>query len=769
MLLTIILSILLNTAEIHHEPDVLSSSSTNLAGANVYGQTKDKLTGEDVGFLTVMVKGTTIGTSADASGRFTLRNLPAKKTTLVVSGVGYKSSEQYLQLHEGKSVNVIFELEEDAVMLDNVVVSANRNETKRREASNIVNVITPKLFESTNSVCMAQSLNFQPGLRVENNCQNCGFQQVRINGLEGPYSQILIDSRPIFSALAGVYGIEQIPVNMIDRVEVVRGGGSALFGSNAIAGTINIITKEPMGNSLSVSNSTMFIDGSTPDINTNINAALVSDDYRYGVSIYGSTRQRNSWDANGDGFSEIGKINSQNVGLRSYFKTGTQSKLTLEYHNINEFRRGGNKLELPAHEADITEMTDHNINSGGAKWEFFTPDYNHRVNVYTSAQHIHRDSYYGMEQDPDAYGLTTDLSFVGGAQYAYAFKKLLFMPADITGGAEYSYNRLQDDLMAYNRLIDQEMTIYSAFLQNEWKNEMLSILLGVRLDKHNLIEKPIFSPRFNLRYNPAEWVSLRGSYAEGFRAPQTFDEDLHVAAAGGEMQVIQNSPNLKPEHSRSYSLSADFYKQFGDVQTNFLVEGFYTHIKDVFHLNHIGSDPAGFAIIQRENGTGAVVKGINLEGKIVPSRAFNAQFGFTFQESLYTEALTWSESSHLEAQRELFRAPNLYGYLNANYTIRKRLTLALSHIYTGKMLVQHKAVDSSQDSEVRTPQFFDLGLKASYDFRLAPNTFLQLNAGVANILNSYQKDFDTGVNRDADYIYGPSLPRSFYVGLKLSM
>ena len=125
-------------------------------------------------------------------------------------------------------------------------------------------MVSRKLFENTNSVCLAQGLNFQPGLRVETNCQNCGTQQVRINGLDGAYSQILIDSRPIFSALAGVYGIEQIPANMIDRVEVIRGGGSALFGANAIAGVINIITKEPTSNSVEVANTTNLIYGEKP-------------------------------------------------------------------------------------------------------------------------------------------------------------------------------------------------------------------------------------------------------------------------------------------------------------------------------------------------------------------------------------------------------------------------------------------------------------------------------------------------------------------------
>ena len=147
-------------------------------------------------------------------------------------------------MKKGQTLELNFEIAEDRVASTWVVV-ATRNETTRRMAPTLVNVVSMKTFENTNSTCLAQGLNFQPGVRVENNCQNCGFQQVRINGLDGPYTQILIDSRPIFSALSGVYGLEQIPANMIDRVEVMRGGGSALFGSSAIAGTINIITKEP--------------------------------------------------------------------------------------------------------------------------------------------------------------------------------------------------------------------------------------------------------------------------------------------------------------------------------------------------------------------------------------------------------------------------------------------------------------------------------------------------------------------------------------------
>lgn len=741
--------------------------NTKQTDANISGHTVDKNTSEHLGFISISISGTTIGTSTDASGHFYLKNLPVGEYTIVASAVGYKRQSHKIKLIKGKTIEVNFELEEDAIMLDNVVVSANRHETSRREASNVVNVLTSKLFENTNSVCLAQGLNFQPGLRVENNCQNCGFQQVRINGLEGPYSQILIDSRPIFSALAGVYGLEQIPANMIDRVEVVRGGGSALFGSNAIAGTINIITKEPLNNSLSASHSTMLIQGKAADLNTSVNAAMVSDDYKTGVTIYGSTRQRDAWDANSDGFTEIGLIQAKNLGLRSYFKLSTQSKLTLEYHHLGEFRRGGNNLHLPAHQSDITEQTNHNIHSGSVKWERFSSDYKHKWNVFSSAQKTDRESYYGAGQDPNAYGSTNDLAMVSGFQYAYSVDKLLFMPADITAGAEYSYNKMLDLQTAYNRIIDQSVNIKSFFLQNEWKNKKLNILMGIRADQHNLIEKPIFSPRLNVRYMPVESVNLRAGFASGFRAPQAFDEDLHITAVGGDVQLILLDPNLKPEQSNSFSFSADFYKSIGKVQTNLLIEAFITDINGVFYLYENGTDVMGNTLLMRTNGTGAIVKGINLEAKVVPHKQLNLQAGFTLQQSLYKDSQTWSNNPALVARKEMFRSPNQYGYMTASYNPLKALTLSLNGTYTGTMLVQHYLQDAIQDAEVWTPDFLDISFKAAWDFTVFSQTKLQLNAGIQNVLNSFQSDFDSGITRDAGFIYGPSLPRSYFAGLKI--
>lgn len=168
--------------------------------------------------------------------------------------------------------------------MDDVVVSASRSETTRRKAPALVNVLDRKIFDNTNSACLAQGLGFQPGVRVEDDCQNCGFMQVRINGLDGHYSQILVDSHPVFSALSGVYGLEQIPASMIDRVEVMRGGGSALFGSSAIGGTINIITKDPDRNSAEVGHTITAIGNSSSYDNvTSANASLVTDSRKAGL------------------------------------------------------------------------------------------------------------------------------------------------------------------------------------------------------------------------------------------------------------------------------------------------------------------------------------------------------------------------------------------------------------------------------------------------------------------------------------------------------
>lgn len=742
----------------------------NASDANVFGHVLDKETGEHLPFITVILKGTTIGTTTDNSGHYFLKNLPEGKFTLEFKYLGYKTVTRDVKLEKGKTQEVNVEMEEDRIALDGVVVSANRSETSRRLAPTLVNVIDSKVFNTTSAVNLAQGLNFQPGVRVETNCQNCGFQQVRINGLDGPYTQILIDSRPIFSALSGVYGLEQIPANMIDRVEVMRGGGSALFGSSAIAGTINIITKEPLRNSGELTHTLSSIGGSSSfDNNTTLNASLVTENGKAGMYIFGQNRHRSGYDYDNDGYTELPKLKNQTVGFRSYLKTSTYSKLTFEYHHMNEYRRGGNMLDRPPHEADIAEQLEHSIDGGGLKFDLFSTDYKHRLSVFTSAQNTDRDSYYGTGQDPNAYGKTTDLTFMTGTQYSYSFDQFLFMPSDLTAGLEYNYDHLKDEMIGYNRYTNQKVHIESLFLQNEWKNKRWSFLVGARMDKHNMIDNVVFSPRANVRFNPTEDINIRASYSSGFRAPQAFDEDMHISAVGGEIAMIRRAKDLKEEKSQSLSTSVDFYHRFKNgIQVNFLVKGFYTSLNDVFVLEDIGKDEQGNIIKERRNGSGAKVMGLTLEGKSILSSWLSLQAGATLQRSRYNEPEKWSENENVPTEKKMFRTPNTYGYFTATLTPLKHFTTSLSGTYTGSMLVQHLAGYIPMDKAVNTPDFFDMNIKLAYDFHIYKDITLEVNAGVQNIFEAYQSDFDQGPNRDSAYIYGPATPRSYFAGIKIS-
>ena len=754
---------------------LVSSTSAFCQKSHLRGHVTDTETGEGFPYTTIVVKGTNIATSTDSDGNYSLNNLPKGSTTLIAHISGYNKEEQSIELNEGENI-LNFTIKPSKVALDEIVVTANRNATKRKEASVIVGILDEKLFETTSSCNLAEGLNFQTGLRVENNCQNCGFQQVRINGLEGPYSQILIDSKAIFSSLAGVYGIEHIPSNMIDRVEIVRGGGSALFGSNAIGGTINIITKEPLSNGFSVSETMSLIDGNSPDNAVNINGSLITKDRKAGIYLFSMFRNRKAWDADDDGFSELGKLDSNSGGFRSFYKPTHFSKLTLEYHRIKEDRRGGDHLHLQPHQTQITEMANHSIHGGGINYQLYSPDYKHSFNIYTSLQDVKRDTYYGADYDEDAYGNTSDITVASGAQYAYSFDKLWFMPSQLTAGFEYHYDNLHDEMIGYKRDIKQITRIYGGYFQNEWKDDRWTLLLGARLDKHNLIDNPIFSPRINIRYTPIKPLIFRASYAAGYRAPQTFDEDLHITAVGGEVSLISNAKDLKPEYSHSISASADYTFEIGTCDLNLVVDGFYTKLKDVFYLFPLNDDKDDNLLFERRNGSGASVKGINLELQARPTEWIQLQGGFTMQSSKYKDAVDWSEDKRLDEKdrvtKRLSRTPDYYGFLAANINITKQFLASFSGNYTGRMYIPHFApkegtdtqghvVNIEKDVMKHSKDFFDLGIRLAYDIKLTKELTIQVNGGVKNVFNSFQKDFDKGMLRDAGYMYGPGLPRTF--------
>lgn len=737
--------------------------------AHLTGHVLDERTGEHLPYVNVQVKGTNIGTVTDESGHYLLQDLPIGHQTILFSYVGYETLELPVNMEADRTIELKATIHEVSQQLNGVVVTANRYATKRQEAATIVNVMSPKLFETTAVACMAEAMSFQPGLRVENSCSNCGKTDLRINGLQGQYTQILMDSRPVFSSMASVYGLEQVPAAMIDRIEVVRGGGSAMYGANAIAGVVNIITKEPVRNFINISNSTQINEHAGYDIHTDLNASVMSENRKIGAYLFASHRTRSPYDRDQDGYSEVPQLRATTAGTRLFFKTSAYSKLTAEYHHTTDYRRGGNLIELEPHKADIAEQLRHNIDAGSLAFDWYSQDNRHFLSAYSAVQHIGRESYFGTAQDLNAYGRSSDLTSNTGLQYRFSYP-CGAAQGDLTVGAEYNYNGLHDQMLGYNRDIVQNVHVVGAYAQNEWKTEQWSVLAGARVEKHNFLRQPVVAPRATFRYTPVSGLVLRAGYSSGYRAPQAYDEDLHVAAVGGNVSLITLDPNLKPEYSHSATLSADWYHSFGPCELNLTAEGFYTYLQDVFYLREEGSDAAGNILFTRTNAHGAWVGGLNIEGKLtfhLSSFTFNLSAGYTFQQSRYTVPLQWSAA--VPAQTRMLRTPDNYGYLLFDIVPVRNFTVSINGKATGSMIVPHMAGYVAQDQETVTPSFWDLGIRLAYDLHLYKHYCLELSAGVKNVLDQYQRDLDKGPLRDAGYIYGITTPRTWFVGLALKI
>jgi outer membrane receptor for ferrienterochelin and colicins len=712
--------------------------------------------------------------AANENGEYSIE-LPAGTYTVTATAVGLKSQTQTATVIADSEIELNFTLDNSVLQLDQVVITASRTKQNRQEAPVIVTVTNSAVLQKTQSISLSEGLNFQPGLRMETNCQNCGFSQVRMNGLDGAYSQILLDSRPIFSALNGVYGLDQIPANMIERIEVVRGGGSALYGSNAIAGTINVITKDPVENNFEVNSHLGLIDGTTPDKALTLNGTVLNEDLSLGIQVFGMLRDRKPFDANTDGFTEVTLMENRTFGFKAFHRHYNRSKVTVDFHSINEFRRGGDQLYLQPFGSLTTEQIRSKMTGGGVTYEFSNESLNDRFSVYANAQQSENDNFYGgrandingnidYAESIRGFGNTEVTTYVTGAQWSHTQEKFaLGGHGTFTAGAEFKHEEMADAKPGYNAFVNQNLNILGVYAQEEWQvSQRLKLLGGLRADFHNASEEDVvLNPRVNILYDIKKNLQWRTSYAKGFRAPQVFSEDIHARIAAGEVSLVVLADDLVSETSHSFLTSLDwsYNKEHGEAGATF--ELFYTRLNDPFILEQIGE-----TLWEKRNGKGADVYGINLEGKFAPNEKWQFQAGATLQKAIYEQAVNWSDNV-VNTNKNFFRSPNVYGNVIGTYAPKKEFQNNLTLVYTGSMYVPHYAGYIANDELKHTESFVEINWKTSYTFVLEDQFHLQISGGVQNIFNSYQNDFDKGVNRDANYIYGPSRPRTVFVGLKL--
>ncbi len=729
---------------------------------------------------TIRLENTMLGTIANKNGEFILRRIPDGKFKLAITAVGYEPYYHTIEFEheEGDDMDLNITMFESIVYSGDVVVTATRSDKIYEDVPVKVSVIDDKIFTSTQSTALRDGLRFQPGLRVEANCQNCGFTQVRLNGLEGRYSQILIDSRPIFSALNGMYGLDQIPANMIDRVEVVRGGGSSLYGGNAIGGIINIITRKPEESSFEANYLHGFINGSIPDRAMQLSGSSVTQRQDAGVFLFGNFHERNPWDSNGDGFTESSLLKENSFGARAFYAPSAYSKLSLDFHSIGEYRRGGDQLDLPPHEVMMAEDLTHEIHGGGLTYEQYFNGNMTKLSLYTSMNFTNKRNYSGIGMDPNGYGKTNNKIYVAGTQFSHALQDSWIGSNVLTFGLEYQHDNVVNEATGYRTSLNQTTKLWGFYFQTDWMmTEDFNILAGARVDKHNFIDALMFNPRLTAMYKPVKDMTIRANLTTGYRSPQAYDEDLHESLRSGKRMIIQLDPALTEERSFGFSMSADYTYYIADLPVTLSLEYFNTKLMDVFVNEENGVDDAGNILFIKRNGDGAVVQGLTAEFKTFLSYDLQIQAGMTYQTSTYDSPVVWSNGDITSGIPEqtttnILRTPNLYGYLTIFANLTDIWDFNITGIYTGNMYLPHYAGGIRPDGTVLTedlmlesPVFFEINLQSSV--KILSNPDLTLSFGVVNLFNQFQDDFDRGPNRDTDYIYGPIRPRTFTAGLKV--
>jgi outer membrane receptor for ferrienterochelin and colicins len=632
-------------------------------------------------------------------------------------------------------------------------------------------VISHKLIEKKQAVNLAEALDLHTGVRVENDCQNCNFTQVRILGFDGKYSQILINSDPVTSSVAGVYGLEHFPEEMIDRIEIVKGGGSALYGGDAIAGTVNLITRRPVINRVRLKYQGTSIDGES-DQEVGAVAEMVNDGGTSGAYLFASTRKRNPYDRNNDGFSELGQLKNESIGFNWFYKPLLNGEFIANFHRINEERRGGNNFDLPPHEADIAESIEHWRWGGSVRWEH-RPTENFNYRAYYSFSIIDRKSYFGglsgntLEERLEAlnfYGKTENPLHVGGAQFNYYLGKHL-----LTSGLQYSRDKLNDQTVA-NPIyyIHEVYENYGIFLQDDFSfgaPAQYELVAGIRADKHSEINSWIWSPRLSGKFMVGCGFTLRTSISTGFKAPQTYDEDLHICGLEGNQKVIRNAKNLNPEKSYTLSGGIEFQESLGNFPVMFSVTGFYTRLYDAFTDRFVSSS-GSLEFWERINSDGAEVTGFELDVGIRPFSQVEIRGGFTLKKSKYDTPLDDFNTTNF------LRTPDIYGYVHTSYDITHDISFFASANFTGESDIPHEVpVEGQEEPDLileKGDSFLQLDAGLSYELPMIKSIRLKLNTGIKNLTDTYQKDLDKTADRDPAYVYGPQLPRRFYWGLEVS-
>ena len=512
-----------------------------------------------------------IGSKADIEGFFLLENLPIGKQIIQISGVGFKTTQRTVQIQKDKISSVSFEIEPDQTALNEVVVSGTMKETLVNLSSTPIEIYTPTFFKKNPTPSLFEAMAMVNGVRPQLNCSVCNTGDIHINGMEGAYTMITIDGMPIVSALSTVYGLSGIPNSMVERIEVVKGPASTLYGSEAVGGLINVITKNPIKAPLisldlnSTSYGEYTLDGAVKAKIGTANTMLSANYFNF----------QNRFDKNNDGFTDITLQNRVSVFNKWLFERKNNRTFTLAGRYVYEDRFGGD-LNWQKEDRGGNKIYGENILT--KRWEVISnyqlPIDNQQVNFQFSYNNHDQNSFYGNQP----YLAKQEIAFG-----QLIWDKKVGKNHDALFGLALRYTFYDDNNTLTRDENDSTVNkpsktfLPGAFLQDEITlSKRNKILVGLRYD-YNSIHGGILSPRINWKYASEKSDIFRLSFGTGYRIVNLFSEDETVYSGSRKIEIRSN---LNPE--KSWNTNLNYQKTITHNKGFILLEGstFYTYFSN---------------------------------------------------------------------------------------------------------------------------------------------------------------------------------------------
>ena len=575
-------------------------------------------------YANIYIKNTKLGTSSSENGQYQIKNIPNGTYTVIISSIGYKTKSRKITFNKNDKTIRNFLLESDN-SLDEIVVSGTLRPVSKSASPVPVDVYGKSFFKKNPTPSIFESLQNVNGVRPQLNCNVCNTGDIHIIGLEGPYTFVLIDGMPIVSGLSTVYGLTGIPQALIERIEIVKGPASTLYGSEAVGGIINIITKKPSNSpTLSVDS----FSSSWGEINTDIGFRYQFSEKIQGLTGINYFNYQNIIDNNDDGFTDLTLQNRVSIFNKLNFKRKKNKLFTVAFRYLYEDRWGGE-----TNWNKIFRGTDQVYGESiyTSRWETFGTyqlPTSENIRFQFSANGHQQNSFYGI----DSYNANQLIAFG-----QFVINKKIKKIHNILLGIAYRYTSYDDNTFATfeNDGVTNKPSIIhlpGIFIQDEISfNNQHKILLGVRYD-FNSIHGAIFSPRVNYKWNSNDNKNIvRISVGNGFRVANVFTED-HAALTGAREVEFEGA--LAPE--TSWNTNINYVKKITteNVFINLDASAFYTYFNnrilpdyetDVNKIIYANLD--GFSIS----------KGFSLNSDITFQNGLSVNLGATLMDVTITE------------------------------------------------------------------------------------------------------------------------------------